>query len=68
MSEGMTGVTLEPVKDGQGTKVTLERRQTMRGMSRFGGGFMVRRATSKVLDGALEALADAVAAPGARSA
>jgi uncharacterized protein YndB with AHSA1/START domain len=68
MSEGVTGVTLEPVKDGQGTKVTLERRQTMRGMSRFGGGFMVRRATSKVLDGALEALADAVAAPGARSA
>jgi uncharacterized protein YndB with AHSA1/START domain len=68
MSEGVTAVTLEPARDGQGTKVTLERRQTMRGMARFGGGVMIRRATSKVLDAALESLVDVVAVPGASSA
>ncbi|MCW3017690.1 MAG: hypothetical protein JWO02_4782 [Solirubrobacterales bacterium] len=63
MSEGVTGVTLEPANGGQATKVTLERRQRMSGMARFGGGFMIRRATSKVLDGALDALTVAVVTP-----
>lgn len=63
MSEGLTAVTLEAAKDGKGTKVTLERRQTMKGMARFGGGLMIRRATSKVLDGALDALSGLVTEP-----
>ncbi|MCW3040591.1 MAG: hypothetical protein JWM31_2496 [Solirubrobacterales bacterium] len=54
-----TTVTLEAVPDG-GTKVQLERRQQMRGMARL-GGFMIRRATGRVLDGALEQLASQVA-------
>jgi uncharacterized protein YndB with AHSA1/START domain len=61
MSEGFTAVTLEPTADATATKVTLERRQAMRGMARFGGGFMIRRATGKVLDEALDALAGLVA-------
>ncbi len=57
MSEGLTAVALEPFGDGaRSTKVTLERRQTMRGMARFGGGFLIRRATRRVLDEALDTL------------
>jgi len=41
--------------DGPGTRVTLEVRQRMRGTARV-GGFMVRRATRKILDGALDGL------------
>ncbi len=63
MSQGVTSVTLEAVDGGTATKVTLERRQTMRGMARFGGGFLIRRATRKVLDGALDALTGLVAPP-----
>jgi uncharacterized protein YndB with AHSA1/START domain len=61
MSLGVTSVTLEGADGGAATKVTLERRQTMRGMARFGGGFLIRRATRKVLDSALDALTDLVA-------
>jgi uncharacterized protein YndB with AHSA1/START domain len=62
MSDGLTAVTLEPVGDGaRSTKVTLERRQTMRGMARFGGGFLIRRATRRVLDEALDTLTGLVA-------
>jgi carbon monoxide dehydrogenase subunit G len=39
----------------EGTRVTLEARQKLRGLSKF-GGFLVRRATRKQLDEALDAL------------
>jgi uncharacterized protein YndB with AHSA1/START domain len=42
--------------DGDGTRVTLELRQRARGWSRF-GGFLLRRAARKELDGALDGLA-----------
>jgi uncharacterized protein YndB with AHSA1/START domain len=61
MSYSATAVRLKPAADG-GTTVELERRQQMRGMSRF-GGFMIRRATGRVLDGALDALAEQLQAP-----
>lgn len=54
MSASSTTVTLSPGKGG-GTAVRLERRQQMRGMSRF-GGFMIRRATGTVLDEAMNGL------------
>ena len=41
--------------DGAGTRVTLAIRQQMRGTARF-AGWMVRRATRRVLDEALRAL------------
>jgi carbon monoxide dehydrogenase subunit G len=46
-------VVLEP--SPQGTVVTVEVRQKLRGLSRF-GGFMVKRATRRQLDEALDAL------------
>lgn len=55
MTYSSTTITLEPGKGG-GTKVTVERRQDMRGMARFGGGFMIKRATGAVLEEALEHL------------
>ena len=39
-----------------GTRVTLTSRQKLRGLSRIGGGFMLKRATKKQLDEALSAL------------
>jgi NAD(P)-dependent dehydrogenase (short-subunit alcohol dehydrogenase family) len=48
-----TEVKLLP--EGQGTRVTLIMRQQLRGSARM-GGFMVRRATGRVLDEALQAL------------
>jgi carbon monoxide dehydrogenase subunit G len=48
-----TEVALVP--DDEGTRVTLVVRQQVRGSARL-GGFMVRRATGRVLDEALEAL------------
>jgi uncharacterized protein YndB with AHSA1/START domain len=48
-----TGVTVEPEADG--TRVTLELEQRMRGLARF-GGFMVRRAARHQLDTALDGL------------
>jgi carbon monoxide dehydrogenase subunit G len=49
-----TEIRLEPEGSGS-TRVTLEQEQKLRGMARF-GGFMVRRATRRALDGALEGL------------
>jgi carbon monoxide dehydrogenase subunit G len=49
-----TEVRLEPAGDAA-TRVTLASEQKLRGMARF-GGFMVRRATRRSLDGALEGL------------
>ena len=49
-----TEIRLEP--DGSGaTRVTLLQEQKLRGMARF-GGFMVRRAARRALDGALDGL------------
>ena len=48
-----TEVSLTP--EAAGTRVTLVVRQQLRGTARL-GGFMVRRATRKVLDEALETL------------
>ena len=52
-SAASTEVKLLP--DGDGTRVTVVVRQQVRGSARL-GGFMVRRATGRVLDEALEAL------------
>jgi len=49
-----TEVKLLPEDDG-GTRVTLVVRQQLRGSARM-GGFVVRRATGRVLDEALDAL------------
>ena len=53
MAGARTEVLLAP--DGAGTRVTLAIRQQMRGTARF-AGWMVRRATRRVLDEALRAL------------
>jgi uncharacterized protein YndB with AHSA1/START domain len=42
-----------------GTMVEIEAEQRLRGLSRFGGGFMLRRATGAQLDEALDGLAHA---------
>jgi uncharacterized protein YndB with AHSA1/START domain len=54
LSESITEITLEPV-DG-GTQVTLAQTQKLKGYSRT-GGFLLRRATRRRLDEALEGLA-----------
>jgi uncharacterized protein YndB with AHSA1/START domain len=43
-----------------GTAVKLEAQQHLRGLSRFGGGFMLKRATGAQLDQALEGLEHAL--------
>lgn len=58
MSFCSTTVMVKPATGG-GTDVQIERRQQMRGMARL-GGFLIRRATGRVLDGALEQLAGVV--------
>jgi uncharacterized protein YndB with AHSA1/START domain len=49
-----TEVRLEPAGD-EGTRVTLEQEQKLRGLARF-GGFMARRAARRSLDSALDGL------------
>ena len=53
MSAAEEIVVVEPA--GEGTSVTVEIRQKLRGLSRF-GGFLVKRATRRQLDEALDAL------------
>ena len=53
----VTTVRLEDERDG--TRVTLELDQELRGLSRL-GGFMIRRASAEQLDGALKRLDDAL--------
>jgi uncharacterized protein YndB with AHSA1/START domain len=53
LRKAVTTVTLEP--DAAGTRVEVRLEQRLQGISRF-GGFMVKRAARKQLDGALEAL------------
>jgi len=50
----VTEVVLEPAADG--TRITIAQRQKLRGYSRT-GGLLLRRATAKRLDEALEGLA-----------
>jgi uncharacterized protein YndB with AHSA1/START domain len=54
LRKAVTTVTLEP--DAAGTRVEVRLEQRLQGISRF-GGFMVKRAARKQVDGALEALA-----------
>lgn len=53
----VTTVSLDD--EGNGTRVTLELDQDLRGLSRL-GGFMVKRASGEQLDGALSGLEDAL--------
>jgi uncharacterized protein YndB with AHSA1/START domain len=48
--------------DAGGTLVEIETEQRLRGISRFGGGPMLRRATGRQLDEALDALAKSFSA------
>jgi len=50
-------------RDG-GTMVSLEAQQRLRGLSRFGGGFMLKRATGAQLDEALDGLEHALVSGG----
>jgi uncharacterized protein YndB with AHSA1/START domain len=50
-----TSVALEPADGGVATRVELRLEQRLQGISRF-GGFIVKRAARKQLDGALAAL------------
>jgi uncharacterized protein YndB with AHSA1/START domain len=55
-----TSVTTVSLADeDEGTRVTLQLDQDLRGLSRL-GGFMVKRASTEQLDGALESLAGAL--------
>jgi uncharacterized protein YndB with AHSA1/START domain len=58
LSEARIRISIEE-RDGEGSEVTLTAVERLRGLSRL-GGFMVRRATRKRLDEALERLALAV--------
>jgi uncharacterized protein YndB with AHSA1/START domain len=58
-----TEVSLEPREEGRATRVVLESRERLRGVSAL-GGLMVRRATRRRLDGALEGLARLTAPAG----
>jgi hypothetical protein len=53
LNEAITEIELEP--DDGGTNVTIELRQKLRGYSRF-GGLMLRRATARKLEEALDGL------------
>jgi uncharacterized protein YndB with AHSA1/START domain len=53
LNEAITEIVLEPVE--QGTRITIEQRQKLRGYSRT-GGWMLRRATRGKLDDALEGI------------
>ena len=54
LTESATEIAAEP--HDRGTKVTITTRHKLRGISRIGGGTMLKRATKKQLDEALTAL------------
>jgi uncharacterized protein YndB with AHSA1/START domain len=54
LDEAITEIALSEASGG--TEVTIERRQRLRGAGRLGGGFMLKRATVKRLDEALDGL------------
>jgi uncharacterized protein YndB with AHSA1/START domain len=61
LADSLTRITLEP--DGEGrTRVELRTEQKLRGSNRL-GGFMLKRATRRQLDEALDGLERAVVAP-----
>jgi uncharacterized protein YndB with AHSA1/START domain len=53
LKEAETEIALEPA--GAGTRVSVTQRQKLRGVSRL-GGFLVRRATGRIVDEALDGL------------
>ena len=53
LNEAVTEIVLEP--EDAGTRITIEQRQKLRGYSRT-GGFLLRRATAKKLDEALDGI------------
>lgn len=53
LDDAVTEVRIEPA--GEGVEVTIEQRQKLRGMARL-GRLLVRRATGKLLDEALDGL------------
>jgi uncharacterized protein YndB with AHSA1/START domain len=57
LAESVISVEIEP--EGPGSSVTIEHRQRLRGYSRT-GGWMLRRATRRKLDEALDGLAQIV--------
>ena len=61
MSRSVTELSLDPA-GGEGTRVELRAIQRVRGLARF-GGFLVRRATGRQLDEALDGLDRLVGAP-----
>ena len=61
LAESLIQITLEPEGD-RGTRVEMRTDQKLRGSYRF-GNFMMRRATRRQLDEALDGLERAVAAP-----
>jgi uncharacterized protein YndB with AHSA1/START domain len=54
LSRSETTIALEPADAGTRIAVTVQ--QGLRGMSRFGGGFLLRRATRRIIDEALDGL------------
>jgi carbon monoxide dehydrogenase subunit G len=55
MTEAVERAAVSPAPDGGGAVVTLETRQKLRGLSKL-GSFLVKRATRKQLDEALDEL------------
>ena len=53
LGDAVTEVRIEPAEEG--SSVTIEQRQKLRGLARL-GGFLVRRATRRVLEEALDGL------------
>jgi len=58
LKEAETSISLEPA--GAGTTVSIVLRQRPRGLARLGGGTMMRRATGRILDAALDGLEKAL--------
>lgn len=54
LAQASTEVLVEPAE--MGTRVTICQRQKLRGASRVGGGLLLRRATRRKLDGALDGI------------
>jgi uncharacterized protein YndB with AHSA1/START domain len=61
LKEAATTIAIEPADAGR-TRVAITIEQKLRGLSRL-GGFLVRRATRKLLDEALDGLEDALGTP-----
>ncbi len=51
-----SGSAIETEPSGDGTKVTITTRHKLKGLARMGGGTLLKRATRKQIDEALDAL------------